>query len=160
MHPDRYGLGLMLGDLTVPLRGVHACGALPACKCQLFKCYFHTATVGHAGLDYGSGMPLIGYMTELNKTGSDLAVLEFVRNSVKHVCNLCWIYAASVIMTIVATVTALFVHVDETSAIVLTAIAAVLLLAWGILHFAMLVPARVSANEGALLALQEKRREA
>ena len=66
MHPDRYGLGLMLGDLTVPLRGVHACGALPACKCQLFKCYFHTATVGHAGLDYGSGMPLIGHLPAVN----------------------------------------------------------------------------------------------
>ena len=63
----QYGFGLMLGQLTVPIDlPKRQCGTLPFCKCSIFGCAFQTYTVGHAGLDYGSGMALIGYMMGLN----------------------------------------------------------------------------------------------
>lgn len=61
-----YGYGLMQSQITIPLRGVHTCGALPACKCFFFVCSFSSPNVGHAGLDYGSGMQLIGHLSALN----------------------------------------------------------------------------------------------
>lgn len=62
-----YGLGLFAGELVLPLKGVYRCNGLPACKCALFRgCALHAHTVGHPGLDYGSGMPLMAFVTELN----------------------------------------------------------------------------------------------
>ena len=62
-----YGFGLMAGEIAAPLKDVKTCGQLPACKCSGTRgCYFTSPTVGHAGLDYGSGMPIIGFMTALN----------------------------------------------------------------------------------------------
>ena len=57
----------MGGELSLPLKGVSKCDGLPACKCMfILGCYFHASTIGHAGLDYGSGMILVGRMLELN----------------------------------------------------------------------------------------------
>jgi len=59
-----YGLGLMLNQLKLPIRG-RSCGTLPDCKCTGGQCVWATASIGHAGLDYGSGIPLIGYIPSL-----------------------------------------------------------------------------------------------
>jgi len=62
-----YGLGLFHDELVLPLKGIHLCRGLPGCECGLFTgCHFRAETVGHAGLDYGSGMPLIGFLPALN----------------------------------------------------------------------------------------------
>lgn len=66
---EPYGFGLMKDNMRFPLKGIKECGALPACKCGglLFKrCYFDADSIGHAGLDYGSGMPIIGHFPALN----------------------------------------------------------------------------------------------
>merc|ERR1719502_1266783 len=61
-----YGFGLMKSQIRVQLKGVHSCGGMPYCSCFFTACFFHTDAVGHAGLDYGSGMPAIGYLMGLN----------------------------------------------------------------------------------------------
>ena len=54
----------MLNQLKLPIRG-RSCGTLPDCKCTGGQCVWATASIGHAGLDYGSGIPLIGYIPSL-----------------------------------------------------------------------------------------------
>lgn len=65
-----YGLGLMANPIRVPLATTSrsACeGFEHVCKCHaIFGCFFEATYVGHAGLDYGSGFPTIGILTELN----------------------------------------------------------------------------------------------
>lgn len=61
-----YGFGLMERPMSLSLRNVHSCGTLPACQCEFRRCALVTHGYGHAGLDYGSGMPQIGFLPELN----------------------------------------------------------------------------------------------
>jgi len=61
-----YGFGLMVNEIRLPLENVRACNGLPGCKCSFFRCELQDVLIGHAGLDYGSGVPSIGYMPSLN----------------------------------------------------------------------------------------------
>jgi CubicO group peptidase (beta-lactamase class C family) len=61
-----YGFGLMMTHISLPLRGVSSCNGLPGCKCSHSRCHFEDYQIGHAGLDYGSGVPRIGHMPSLN----------------------------------------------------------------------------------------------
>ena len=62
-----YGFALFLQQVKLPLDGVKRCNGLPYCKCSLFRgCEFQVDAVGHPGLDWGSGMPNVGLLVDLN----------------------------------------------------------------------------------------------
>lgn len=63
-----YGLGLMYGEIRLPL-ATHTCANLEqyGCECHLFVgCALKVPYYSHAGLDYGSGMELLGWITKVN----------------------------------------------------------------------------------------------
>ena len=65
--PGGYGDGLFQQHMTIPLdSSVKSCGSLPSCKCgkspYMRGCYFDENILCHPGLDYGSGMPFLGYV--------------------------------------------------------------------------------------------------
>ena len=66
-----YGLGLFEQPLRVPLKAKWPEGcpkeAKEVCKCELFTgCQLEATYIGHPGLDYGSGFPLVGFVKGLN----------------------------------------------------------------------------------------------
>ena len=64
-----YGLALFKQTLQIPLRQTRACRAefAAVCRCSVFTgCRFEATQIGHPGLDYGSGFPVIGFVPQLN----------------------------------------------------------------------------------------------
>ena len=62
-----YGLGLMKqGPIKIPLQDGVRCRGASGCKCILFRCFFAGTLLSHAGLDYGSGFPFLGWIPEVN----------------------------------------------------------------------------------------------
>uniref|UniRef100_A0A7S3EQD9 Beta-lactamase-related domain-containing protein n=1 Tax=Haptolina ericina TaxID=156174 RepID=A0A7S3EQD9_9EUKA len=59
-----YGFGLFKQELHLPLKG--SCKGLPGCKCVLNVCELKTEIIMHAGLDYGSGFPTLGWFPDFN----------------------------------------------------------------------------------------------
>lgn len=62
-----YGLGLFDQSLKIPLKTRSCTGFESVCKCSLFTgCMLSAKMIGHPGLDYGSGFPLIGFIKDIN----------------------------------------------------------------------------------------------
>jgi len=62
-----YGLGLFHQTVRVPVKAKSCDGFESVCKCHwLGGCLLELTTIGHPGLDYGSGFPLIGFVQQLN----------------------------------------------------------------------------------------------
>ena len=62
-----YGFGLMAQQFVIPLDVNRCPDDAPLCKCRFLQgCRLEAYQIGHPGLDYGSGMPAIGYVLGLN----------------------------------------------------------------------------------------------